>query len=252
VKKSHLILLGVAAYLLTLLVLFPASPVVASINTQPLQVLGVSGSLWSGRATRVQAPNAPPLDSLNWSFRPLALFTGALGADLDFKLLGGQGEAKVAQSFAGSTRIDSASLRFPAKQLEAWLPLPIASFNGAIELDLAAAVIAAQGLEHLEGQLRWRQAKLETPVSADLGEILLDIAPAEDGAHSGELTSEGGELELRGRINIDVAGRLRVDINIKPRDNASAELRDSLSLLGRPRGDGSYRIRQQMRLSDLM
>ncbi len=251
-KTRYLILLGVAAYLLTVLLVFPASPVVASINTQPLQVLGISGSVWSGRAARVQAPDAPPLDSLNWSFRPLALFTGALGADIDFDLLGGRGEAAVARSFSGSTRIDSANLRFPAKQLEPWLPLPIASFDGAIELDLADAVIAAQGLEHLEGQLRWREARLQTPVAANLGEILLDIAPSDDGAHRGELSSQGGELELSGKLNLDPRGRLMVDISLKPRDNASPGLRDSLNLLGRPRADGSYQIRQRLSLSDLM
>lgn len=250
-KKRYLILLGLAAYLISLLVLFPAAPVIARINTQPLQVLGVDGSVWSGSAAQVQAPDAPPLESVNWQLRPLSLLTGALGVEVDFDLLGGHGNTEVAQSLGGDTSIGPATLRLPAKRLEPYLPLPIARFDGALELELDHALLANRQLQRLEGQLVWREARLQSPVVADLGELQLDVAPSESG-HNGELVSRGGELDLRGTLNLDQQGLLRVDISIKPRANASAGLRDSLNLLGRPGGDGSWRIRQQLRLSDLI
>lgn len=250
-KKRYLLMLGLSAFSLSLLFKLPAAPLLAQVNTGPIDVYGVGGSVWSGSAARVQAPDAPPLSNLNWSLRPLALFTGKAGADVDFEILGGNGSGQVARGFGGDVEIGPATLNLPASGIEQLLPLPVARFDGALQVDVDTLVMADGQLRSAQGLALWRGAKLLAPAEADLGEVRLDIAPDEEG-HRGTLSNQGGELSLRGTLRLDQQGMARVDISLQPRNNASPALRDSLNLIGRPSADGTYRIRQQLRLSDLL
>ena len=83
------LLLGCGVYLLTLVATFPAAFAYRIAGPRltravPLQLYGISGSIWSGRIGTV-AYGANALGSLSWHLKPLPLLLGhlALSYELD-------------------------------------------------------------------------------------------------------------------------------------------------------------------------
>ena len=250
-KKRHLVLLGVAAFLTTLIVRFPAASLLSWVKTGNVNIAQVSGSVWNGSAGQIQLPDAENIENVNWSFNPLGLLTAQAGADLDFTYLGGHASMTAAYGVTGNISLSDGQYSVAAKALEALLPLPLAEFRGELQLNLAELVIAGQQLKTAQGALVWKGAKLVRPVAAQLGTVELDVKP--DGKkHIFTLNNKGGEVRLSGQVILEADNRYKADIKIKPERNASRELTSSLQMLGRKKKDGSYRIQQQGRLSELL
>ncbi len=255
-KILGLLLLGLLAFVVTIVWKFPAAGVLPHVNTNPVSVTGVSGSLWSGSARQVSSPRAPvALSNVDWRVQPEKLLSGNTGAKLDFEVLGGDGSVEVARNLAGQISVSNGKLQIPAQELEQFLPLPVAEFGGRVIADIESLELENNLLKRTRGTVVWRNATVSGALQARLGQIVLDIVPElQEGVqnHRGKLTNQDGELEIDGDLSIDPAGNYRADIRLKPLPDTPPEVISVLSLVGRQSGDGSYRIRNNGNIRSLL
>lgn len=243
-----LCLLALAAWLLTLLVRFPAAPVVERLRPElgPVALEGVEGALIDGSVARVRSTDdllPLELSDVRWTFAPGVLARGA-GANVSFTGYGGGGEAQVLRAWNGDIVVDDLTFTAEARELEPLLPVPIASFSGDLAGDIASVVLEAGLLTTFEGTLSWTDAQLETPVRAALGSV--DIVVTREGPeeHVARVSASGGDVGAEGSVSVSRDGDFVADILLTPASSASPELIGALGRIARPESGNRFRLRQ--------
>lgn len=249
-RAVWLIVVGLFAYVVAIVVLFPASPVVERIKPQlgPVAIEGVSGKLYKGLLASVRSTDdLLPLEFRNvgWTLAPSALLSGAAGATIRFEGYGGGGEALVSRSWNGDINIADADLNLQAKELESLLPVPIASFGGTLVGDIKKITIVDELLTAFEGTLNWNDAVLESPIRTFLADVKVQIDPQGEESHRITLDSTGGDMILEGSVDITLSGDFTADVLFTPSPNAPPEVLDSLRQIGSPDAQGRVRFVRQ-------
>ena len=168
-------LLGLAAFLVALVALFPAAPIVDRIRPQlgPVALEGVSGRAFAGRVARARSTDdLLPLEfsDVTWRLAPTAL-PGGGGARVGFTGYGGEGEGLVRRRWGGDLVVEDFRMSARAKALEPLLPAPIAEFDGAIDVEIDELAIVDGLLDALRRPLRWSDAVLERPAAVRFGDV---------------------------------------------------------------------------------
>ena len=251
-----LCLLAFLAWLVTVIVRFPAAPVIERIRPQlgPVALEGVEGALLDGRVARVRSTDdLLPLEfrDVTWTFAPAALASGA-GADVSFSGYGGGGGAQVVRAWNGDILVEDLSIDVQAKALEPLLPAPVAAFSGELIGDIARVVLAEGLLTTFEGRLSWREALIERPVRIVLGTVELDVVKEGEESHMVTLAASGGDVTAEGTITISLDGDFAADLSLTPATDAPVEVVDVLDRIARPEADGSFRLLQSGNVNRLM
>lgn len=252
-----LVIIGLVSYLIGMLVFFPAAPVVDKIRPQlgPVVLQGVSGKLYKGNISNVfSTDDLLPLQFKNvgWTLAPGTLLRGGTGATFRFEGYGGDGEGVAARQLNGDIRISDLTFDAQAKELEALLPVPLASFNGTLSGDIEKLVLVDQLLTHLEGELIWSNAMLETPVPTRLGEVRVDIEPGDQGSHTVTLNAAGGDVAMDGSVSLTAGGDFSADVLFTPSADAPPDVLSGLRQMGRPDNQGRVRFVRQGNVNRLM
>ena len=252
-----LCLLGLLAWLLTLVVRFPAAPVLDRVRPQlePIVLEGVEGALIDGRVERVRSTDdllPIELGDVRWTLAPSALPRG-VGANVVFDAYGGGGEGQVVRAWNGDIVVGDLSLTADAKALEPLLPVPIAAFSGDLSGDIARLVLdGGRLLTTFEGRLGWSGALLERPLRVALGEVDIVVSKEGEDAHVATLAASGGDVAAEGTARVTLAGDYTVDLLLTPADSATPELRETLARLGRPEAGNRFRLQQSGNVNRLM
>lgn len=241
-KRVHLRawLLGIAAFLLFLIVSLPADYVTqwAGKHVPGLQLDGVSGSVFAGRAESARF-GAADLGSVDWSFDWLAPFTAGLGyrvhlhgadRDLSARLDAGLGGLWV-RALKGRVAVAS---------LDRWLPLPSHSISGSLVLDLAQLQWKGGRLQSAAGQVELDDGAMTWPSAYTLGSFRMDLTPASGGGIAAEVRDLASPLKLNAKLNLGSDGHYQVAGTLAARDPADAATRKLLSQLGNPDSTGQY------------
>jgi len=253
----RLLLLGLIAYVLSIVWLFPAAPVIDRIKPQiqPVNVAGVEGRLYRGTANSViYNDDLLPLELSNvqWRLMPRKLLAAAAGVGFSFDAYGGSGEGEFSRFLSGDMSVESFVFNGPAKGLEPLLPLPVAEFNGDLQANLFSLEIEQQLLKRMEGRFNWKDARLEAPIAAFLGDVNIDVEPAGENNHRGIIEAKGGEVELSGSVEVAHNGDFRSDVLITPTDDATPELLNALRSFARPDRDGRFRVQRNGNVNRLL
>jgi len=250
VRIVGLFFLAILAFAVTVVWKFPAAGVLPHVNIQPVQLSGVSGSIWKGGAQSVETPELKqPITNVQWKFQPSTLLSASAGAVVNFEILGGKGEGLVSRNRGGDMFIKDGTFRLPASRLEEFLPLPVAEFGGIVFADIEDLELENNLLKRTVGKLTWNNAEVKNTVL--LGQVVFDIVPQGQEQHIGKLSNTDGQLELRGEVVLDLAGNYKADIQIKPTAETPPQVNGILDLVGRPSSDGSYRIRNDGNIQNL-
>lgn len=254
-RVARLVLLGLAAFLIALVALFPAAPVIDRVRSSlgPVALEGVSGRLFAGSVARARSTDdLLPLEFSNvtWRLAPGAL-PGGGGARVGFEGYGGRGEGLVKRTWGNDVAVEDFRMTARAKALEPLLPAPIAAFDGAIDVDIARLVLEDRLLKTVDGRIEWRDAVLERPIAARFGDIVIGVAPDGDARHAGTIEATGGDVAARGTFTIAPNGDYTLDLVATPEASAPAGIVDALRRIGRPAGRG-YRIAQSGNVNRLM
>jgi hypothetical protein len=255
-RIARLVLLGVVCYLIAMVVLFPAAPVVDRIRPQlgPVALEGVSGRLFSGRVARVASTDdLLPLEASNlrWRLAPTALLSGG-GAKLTLDAYGGETSALVKRSWAGNIEVQDLELTARAKELEPLLPAPIAAFDGDIAADVVTVLLENNLLTRFEGEITWSNAVLERPVAVRLGNIRITVVPNDDGTHAGTLNVSDGDVDGTGDFTLASNGDYTLNMQLTPAENAPADVVNNLRTIARADAQGRYTVNQSGNVNRLM
>jgi len=251
-RVVRLILLGLLAYVISVIFLFPAAPIVERVkpNLQPVQLAGVSGKLFNGKVANVNyADDLLPLtfQNVTWKLAPGTLLKGGTGVNVTYEGYGGGGSGQVSRQFSGDLSVSDFDFTAVAKELEPLLPAPIATFAGNIVGKINTVELVNQQLSKFEGDITWDKAVVNTviygpEITANLGKFDINVAPGDNATHVVKLVSAGGDLSLDGDVTIAPNGDYRTNLLLTPAANAPRELTDVLQRMTRPDGGGRYRV----------
>lgn len=251
-----LCLLGLFCYLITMVVLFPAAPVVDRIKPQlgPVALEGVNGKLYKGVIDRVRSTDdLLPLEfqNVSWRLAPGALPKGT-GANFGFDGYGGSGEGLITRLWNGDISVTDFTFDLQAKQLEPLLPVPIASFSGTLSGNISKVLLVNQLLRHFEGTLDWQDAVLESPIPTTLGNVSVVIEPSGEQSHLITLGASGGDVLMEGSVTLALSGDFAADVLFTPTGSASAQVRGGLAQMGRADAQGRVRFQRQGNVNRLL
>ena len=252
-----LCVLGIVSYLIAMVVLFPAAPVVDRFRPQlgPVALPGVHGKLYKGVIDEVSSTDdLLPLvfQNVAWSLAPQTLLKGGAGVKFSFDGYGGAGEGLLARAWNGSIAVTDFDITALAKELEPLLPVPIASFSGELVGDFARISIVNNLLQSLDGTLTWSNAALQTPVPTALGNVVVVIEPQDEKSHQVTLKASGGDVLMDGTVTLTQNGDFNADVLFTPTQSASPAVRNGLSQMGRPDPDGRVRLQRQGNVNRLL
>ncbi len=219
--RLRLILLGLAAFLVALLVVLPAAWVKGLLPPQ-VSCGSIAGSIWRGQCSALAftAPGQPALrlDSLDWKLHPLALLRARMHADI----------AATGNDFAARGQITASSGGY----------IEIAGLSGHIGLDHARLAALPTGwsaraeasnfslgisggrITALGGVLLARQ--LRDARGTGFGDFRLEFPRQESAPFRGTLTDSagpgGGPMQLRAQLvlNADQSWQLGGTVVLRP------------------------------------
>ena len=252
----RLALLGLGAFLVALVALFPAAPIVDRIRPElgPVALEGVSGSALSGRVARARSTDdLLPLEftDVTWRIAPGAI-PGGGGARIGFEGYGGTGEGLVRRTWGGDLLVEDFRMDARAKALEPLLPVPIAAFDGRIEAEIPELAIVDGLLARLAGRFVWTDALLERPARVRFGDVEITVAPESEELHTGTIEAGGGDVAASGSFTLAPNGDYTLDVLATPADSAPAAVLDTLRRVARADDRGRYRIQQSGNVNRLM
>lgn len=236
-------LLGVLAFLLSLVLLAPAAPVIDRIAARlpGFSVQTVEGLAMEGSARGIQWRGVR-IDRLNWNWRASALWTGWLEFQLDandpeLKLSG-----KAAVNPSRRLRLRDASGRLPLAWLNALAGQPRLPLQGVVEFNLRELFLnnAAGWPQTADGVVRLLDMRITLDRPLSLGDFTVQLTPASPEGVQGAVKDRDGPLALEGALNLLPDGRYRFTGWAAVRGDGNPALRQALSLLGPPGGDGRW------------
>ncbi len=249
-RRRIVLFAGVAllAWLSGLAAQLPAARALAWFAPQGVSAAGVSGTLWQGRAVRIDTGGSAALRSAAWELSGWQLLRGRLAADTRFRLAGLQGEGYLAGGLGGRIDADGLALRGPAAGAGALFPGLGVEPAGQLLVRVEAATLADGRIERLAGRMQWSEAALRAPFDLELGRVRASIeAAGNGGGYVIEITGEGGALDLAGTVDLQPDGQYRADLRLTPTASAPDGLRETLGLAAQRDGDG-FRVRRSARL----
>lgn len=238
------ILLALLAYVVFLIVKFPAVQLVSRLQLPAnISVLGVSGTIWQGQAQQVII-NGLAVDKLEWQLSFWPLLTGKA------KLAVNAGNLRQAEeiSFSGllwlgqdSVAADNFSLYLPSDLVIAQLPLPIAvNAKGRFSLKLDE-LDYQQGCQTLSGKGQWLNAEvvgLQSPIT--LGTFNADLSCIENDVLISVKEPNSFGLTARARIPNNL--RFAVEGRFKPDPSLPEEVQQAAQFFGKPDAEGYYPV----------
>jgi len=235
------LLLGLAAFLLALLIVLPASWMGAFVP-ESIRCAQWQGSIWRGQCRELTLSNGEKvvmkLTSLQWKLQPTALLRLAIGAE--FHSAWPQGEAAgrvqvnrggsiVVRGMSGSSQLDR---RFFGALPEGW--------QGHIDIRNFELDWSSSNIGHLGGELV--VSNLVDRRGVPLGGYRLAFPPGSTSPHDGELSDTGGPVEVQAKVQLTAEQSWTLDGRMRARDPDDRRLAQGLDMLSSPDASGWRRL----------
>lgn len=237
-------LLGLAAFLLFLLLSAPATLLTDQIGAR---LAGFSAQAAEGTATDGAMLGASwrgvRVERLTWRWRPLALFAGRLEFDLktddpEIKLTG-----NAALGLSRQTAVRNLAGRLPLAKLGNLAGSAKPPLDGLAEIDLRELALSPAGRPlAARGAIRLQNLRATFGPPLNLGDYVVQLDSAGAEGVRGQAKDNGGPLALEGALNVLPDGRYRFNGQAAIRDAGNPALRQAMSLLGPPGGDGRWAL----------
>lgn len=235
---KRLLVIGALLLLLFIVLGFPAAAVWRQISARAsgLELVGINGTLWRGRADQIHWQLAP-LGELYWQWRPEWPLTWVV--QIQGPLLNLTTDV---HPDTGRLRLSNIGARWPALLMRS--PVPDAQLDGVFSAQLEELEWLAREPRRVSGQILWSDAKITAPVVVGLGQLRIDLSTVQDGLIQLRIqTTTGGEVQVSGAGEIS-AGQYQLSLHLRAR-NVHSNINQWLNLLGEPTSDGSIRVELQ-------
>ncbi len=230
---------GIASFLLFVIVSIPAS-IVSGRLAENMHISGVEGTVWNGH---VQSLNIQDwqLRNVHWDLNPAALILGRLSATIGFNIAGGEITTTASLGLSGALSLRNLDASGPLAAIVTKLGLPVT--GGHYRLRLTALDVRNDWPTRLIGSAQVSGIPLILPRGTDTAKgnysLLFDTDTVpEDGQLSGQLSDEGGPIEVAGNIILMPPANYEIQAKLKARPNAPVEIAQALNFAGPAEADG--------------
>ena len=240
------LLFGLTAYLIFLLITFPAQRAYVLVRPYLEQlpatadIHGIEGYLFSGYAQSVVI-DGKPVGSLNWELSPWSLAKGQLATAWLLQLQDGFLQGGASMDMDGAVTLYDLDGRVPAALVHKYTPLFPITLDGQLSLNLGEVKITG-GIPEISGVAVWHQAMVNLPQQLKLGDLKMDLIPGENGGTVINVNDSGGPLQAEGKLSLDNNRRYRVRLQLAARDRKDKNLNQALTMLGTPDTNGKVNI----------
>lgn len=127
-----------------------------------LSLSGITGSLWSGRASLASVHleyGDHSLGQLSWKLSPLSLMTLSPCAYITTRMDGQSFEGNVCAGSSGNLSVSNADISFPATLAQPKIPTPV---GGQFSAHLDQLELHGNVLKKLKGKVSWTEALINT------------------------------------------------------------------------------------------
>ncbi|HLS81820.1 MAG TPA: type II secretion system protein N [Steroidobacter sp.] len=237
-RWKPLVLLGLAAFLLFAVITAPARIVVRWFAPEALQLDGVSGTIWNGRAEAL-AIQGGRIGAVQWKLHPLSLLTARLSADVKVTRVDGFLQTRATAAPGGRILFEDLTGSLPL----AALPRSVApgGWRGSLHLRLAQLALEDGWPLNAEGTVELvdlEQAARQPLAMGSYRVTFAENARSEDMLR-GALADLGGPLELSGELQLRAQDRsYLIEGLAAARPDAPAQLANTLQFLGEPDAQG--------------
>ncbi len=246
-KKGLMVaLLGAAAFVVFLAITAPASLLASAIQrATPVQLQGVSGSLWHGTAQQITAPELQ-LGPLNWRLHGWRLLLGEVRLSLEIPPDAPHvsGKAQVAASILQKLSLSDVDLSADAEWVFTQATLPLAA-GGRFHLRIESAELRRAELPRMQAQVDWEQARIVYPQPHDLGAYRMTMHhhPQTNPEYLlGELKDINSPFKIDGSIKIQRNGDYQFNAVLSTTPDAPEIFKNTLPFVGVPGPDGSVPV----------
>jgi hypothetical protein len=253
-KQRYYIIIGIVSYLIFTLVNTPAATVISLLEKnmkKPVKFYGIQGSIWYGQAARIMMRGQPPLDNLRWKLSPLKLLLATVSAEIQAQIKQQNIVGNISLSAGGNVKASDLRARLEAAQVQQMLDMPFGELGGDFNIDFKSLQWSTGGMPVATGKIKWKNANLTVAETVDLGPVELDIKPGMEGELTIDISNKNGDLGIKGKASVTEDKRYTVDVNFSPQNNASDNIKQSLSMFARRQSSGSYRLKKSGNLNQL-
>ena len=235
-KRGALVAAGVAAFLVCLVAMLPANQLARRLPAG-IEVGGVGGTVWSGRA-RSLAVNGRALGGLQWSCRPWPLLVLEWSCAVSLAPPGGEIAGDLSGDFGPQVVGENLRGRVPIAAFEG-IATP-RGWTGDLELDLEEVRLVGRRPAAATGTMFLRNLRAPGAGGQVLGDFELTVGEGTVGSEAlnGRLRDLGGPLRVRGSIEMGQDGHYLLTGEAAPGPGAGPAIFDTLSFLGAPDSQG--------------
>jgi len=236
VKRGVLIAAGIAAFLVFMIAMVPASQLARRLPAGVV-LAGASGTIWSGRA-RALSVSERPLGGIAWSCSPWRLLVLHWSCHAILSPTGGEVSGELSGSFGDEINGEAIRGRLPIRLFEG-LVTP-RGWTGELELDLSEIRIVKLQPAAASGTLYVRNLHAPGANGQALGDFELVVGEGTVGSNAlnGRLRDLGGPLHVRGAVELGQDGHYLLSGEAAPGPGASPAIFDTLGFLGSPDSQG--------------
>lgn len=215
---------------------------IVSTRVPALQLNGVSGTVWKGKAASANVNlvgQGIELGELRWRFHGWNLLLLKACADIDSVKL----STGVCRSIIGANVIKGLQVDLPAS-----LGNPLlreANFNGDASINLASAVVNDSGqVKSLQGNFSWRSAQIQVEGRwFSLGDYGAELSADGQGGVNAQIFDLKGPIAVKLNANASVDRKPSIEGEIIPSNAAPPEISDTLSFVAIPLDQGGFKIK---------
>lgn len=245
-KRRYLVLLALLSFVITLVLHAPANLLYAwTLGARPGAVAlhGVQGTLSQGRFDALSVNNRPVLADARWALHPAWLALLRFSADIE---TGGATVARVriSKGLLGTLRLSHISAAGSVKALAGVLGQPALPVEGQARIE--APLLRLDGGLPVEAEGEVQVENLVWTLSRDplpLGSFSARLGTDDKGV-AVSLAGGPGPLELDGTATLAPDRAYDLQLKLRPRPEATAQLLTLVRSLGQPDAQGWYHVRR--------
>lgn len=216
-----------------------------------LQLHGVSGTLWQGKAQDVYWQKTS-LGQVHWDWQSSALWQG----DLAYQVRFGEGSTwqlrgrgLVGMHWSGQAFARQVFASIPAQSVASQFDLPVPiSVTGQVELTVRDWQYAQPWCASGEGEVVWNTDALGTPMGPlQVGPVITEIQ-CQDSAITAKGTQKSDQVSAQFSADLNQNGRYQSRAWFKPGSQFPESMASQLQWLGKPDTQGQYHFDRKGRL----
>lgn len=251
-KRRWYVAAGSVTFFVALIILAPAATLTAWFKPKQspavVEFFGVQGTISSGQAAGLNIAGHPALSNLQWTLKTWRVLLGQLAFQLQS---GGDTalEGRIGMSLLGSTNIDNLHSDMSIKSLLTAVGQPYLPVDGKATLNMDSVRLRKQQIKSADGKIEihnlvWTLAS--DPI--DLGAFNANISTA-SGIILVKIEPLAGALEISGDAKLTSSDQsYEAHLQLRPKQDANPMIRNLLSSVGEPDGQGWYHLRRQGKL----